>query len=129
MVAAEKGGFSIYVPERLTPPTRPAHRQANASTVCRVMENAGAGGVDKVGHDRRAHLDRSRPPIQILYPPYRLHLYAVRHGPRTVRDDAKLVEGGTEPRFVGTVQVQSWAGSTNSYPLTNLAYSIVLNPM
>lgn len=91
------------------------------------MENAGAGGVDMVGHDRRAHLDRSPPPIQILYPPYRLH--AVRHGPRTVRDDAKLVEGGTEPRFVGTVQVQSLAGSTNSYPFKNLAYSIVLNPM
>src|SRR6516162_11352917 len=67
--------------------------------------------VDKVGHPRRAHLDRSPPPIQILYPPYRLHLLrnAVRHGPRTVRDDAKLVEGGTEPRFVGTVQVQSLA--------------------
>ena len=89
---------------------RPAHRQANASTVCRGMENAGAGGVDKVGHLRRAHLDRSRPPIQILYPPFRLPLHAVRHGPRTVRDDAKLVEGGTEPRFVGTVQVQSLAG-------------------
>ena len=74
--------------------------------------------VDKVGHDRRAHLDRSRPPIQILYPPYRLHFDAVRHGPRTVRDDAKLVEGGTEPRFVATVQVQSLAGSKNSYPLT-----------
>src|SRR5215469_13074393 len=58
-----------------------------------------------------------RPPIQILYPPYRLHLHAVRHGRRTARDDAKLVEGGTEPRFVG-VQVQSLAGSTNSYPLT-----------
>ena len=87
--------------------------------------------VDKVGHPRRAHLDRSPPPIQILYPPYRLHLLrnAVRHGPGTVRDNAKLVEGGTEPRFVGTVQVQWLAGSTNSYPLTNLLYSIVLNPM
>lgn len=126
---SRKGRFLDLCAGTAHTPTRPAHRQANASTVCRVMENAGAGGVDKVGHDRRAHLDRSRPPIQILYPRYRLHLHAVRHGPRTVRDDAKLVEGGTEPRFVGTVQVQSWAGSTNSYPLTNLAYSIVLNPM
>ena len=74
--------------------------------------------VDTVGHDRRAHLDRSPPPIRILYPPNRLHRLrnAVRHGPGTVRDNAKLVEGGTEPRFVGTVQVQSLAGSTTPTP-------------